>query len=109
MGRIKDIAIKIENKEALTLEEFNVAKESGLNGVRVGAEYFIVDWKDDETLVEGELIDTYGGDFTYRDVVAKMTSDNLFTLWEQHYGQCDDSDEFEIDDNSEIKEFVLGF
>ena len=68
---------------------------------------FIVDWKDDETLVEGEVGNTYGGDFTYRDVVVKMTDDNLFTLWENQYGQCDVYDEFMIDDNREIKEFVL--
>lgn len=114
MGAIKNIAIKIENREALTLDEFNVAKESGLNGVRVfnsekgENEYFIVDWKDEETVVDGELINTYGGDFIYRDVVARLTSDNIFTLHETQYGQCPDCDEFEIDDSSEIKEIVLG-
>jgi len=115
MGAIKNITIKIENREALTLDEFNVAKESGLNGVRVfnfekgENEYFIVDWKDEEIVVDGELINTYGGDFVYRDVTAKMTDDNLFTLWEKQYGQCDDCGELEIDDDSDIKQIALGF
>lgn len=115
MGYIKNITTKIENREALTLEEFNVARETGLNGVRIfnsekgENEYFIVDWKDEETVVDGELINTYGGNFVYRDVMAKMTNDNLFTLWEKQYGQCDDSAEFEIDDSFDIKQIVIGF
>ncbi len=107
MGRIKDIAIKIENDESLTKLEFEVAKESGLNGVKVGDKYFIVDWLDGEIVIDGELINTYGGNFIYRDVIAKITGDSVFTLHEKQYGQCDDCDEFKIDDDSEIEEIVL--
>ena len=115
MGRIKDIAIKIENREALTLNEFNVAKESGLNGIKFynsdkkEIEVYIVDWKDDETVVDGELINTYGGDFIYRDVVAKMTDDNIFTLYETQYGCGSGEGEIEFDNTDpEIREIVLG-
>jgi len=113
MSKIKDIIIKIRNDEALTLDEFNVAKESGLNGIKIynsekrENEYFIVYWKDNEIVVDGELISTYGVNFTYRDVIAKKT-DNLFTLHETHYEKCEDNDEFQIDDDFEIRNIVLG-
>jgi hypothetical protein len=115
MGSIKNISIKIENGDSLNINEFDVAKESGYRGVQLynsvkkEREVYIVDWKDEELVVDSELINTYGGNFIYRDVFAYLDTDtSLFTLHESQYGQCDNTTMFEIDDNLEIRDIILG-
>ena len=56
-------------------------------------------------MIDGELIDTYGGDFTYRDVTYDINDDESFTFYEVHYG-AKPMGKIEIDDPKEIEELI---
>ncbi len=55
-------------------------------------------------LIEGEVVDTYGGDYTYRDVWYEI-EDGKKTFYERYYG-AKPSDTEEITDVNEIKELT---
>ena len=55
-------------------------------------------------LIEGEVIDTYGGDYTYRDVWYEI-EDGEYFFYEMCYGACPSPVERFTDEN-EIKEFM---
>ncbi len=54
-------------------------------------------------LIEGELVDTYGGDYTYRDVWYEI-EDGEYVFYERCYG-AKPSDTERIYDQDEINEF----
>jgi len=54
-------------------------------------------------LIDGELIDTYGGDYTWRDVRWAFY-DGRYHFYETRYG-AKDLTEFEIDSPDEISEY----
>ena len=57
-------------------------------------------------IVNGELIDTYGGDFTYRYVYAVVV-DNDVTFYEYHLGENVGNTEHEVvDDEEDIMEYT---
>lgn len=56
------------------------------------------------TLIDGELVDTYGGDFTYRDVRYEF-EDGEYTFFETYYG-AKPSSETIIYDSDEIAELI---
>ena len=52
-----------------------------------------------EKIIEGELIDTYGGDFTYRDVRKVTYEDGEVKYFEKLYGiNVEDSSWKEIEE-----------
>ncbi len=56
------------------------------------------------TLIDGELVDTYGGDFTYRDVWCEVENGE-YTFYERYYG-AKPSDTEIITDVEEIATFM---
>jgi hypothetical protein len=54
-------------------------------------------------LIEGELVDTYGGDYTWRDVWYTI-EDGEYIFWEKYIG-AKSSDEERITDSDEIEYF----
>lgn len=65
-------------------------------------------------LIKDELVDTYGGDFTYRDVwceVEKENGEDIMYYYEQYYGAKPTEAE-RITDPKEIEELkiiLMGF
>lgn len=57
-----------------------------------------------EYLIEGELVDTYGGDYTYRDVWYEIENGE-YTFYERCYGAKPSEAEV-ITDKDEIEEFL---
>jgi len=65
-----------------------------------------MDGFDIEILTEGEVIDTYGGDFTYRDTGYINNDDGTYTFYYHDYG-AKPSDGWEVnDDPDEIEELT---
>ena len=65
-----------------------------------------MDGFDIEILTEGEVIDTYGGDFTYRDTGYINNDDGTYTFYYHDYG-AKPSDGWEVnDDPDEIAELT---
>lgn len=60
---------------------------------------------DEIYIVEHELVDTYGGDFTYRDIWYQII-DNEIIFFERYYG-AKQSDVEQITDTETIKELML--
>lgn len=58
------------------------------------------------TLYEGELIDTYGGDFTYRDTGYIKNDDGTYSFYYRDYGAKPTDGWEEVDDPSEIEEMT---
>jgi len=61
---------------------------------------------DIEIMCEGELIDTYGGDFTYRDTGYIKNDDGTFKFYYKDYGAKPTDDWGIIDDPEEIEELL---
>lgn len=55
-------------------------------------------------LVDGEVVDTYGGDYTYRDVWYEM-EDNEYIFYERYYG-AKPSETERITDKEQIDEYM---
>lgn len=60
-----------------------------------------------EYLIENELVDTYGGDFTYRDVWFEI-EDGKKVFYEKYIG-AKATDVQEIEDQNEIAELISDF
>lgn len=60
--------------------------------------------KDMKTIIDGELIDTYGGDYTYRDI-EYVFENGKHCFYEFHYGAKPEP-MFLIEDEKEI-EFLM--
>jgi len=58
-------------------------------------------------LIEDELVDTYGGNFTYK-MTGYAIKEGVVKFYDQHYG-AKPSDWEEIDDKEEIKELIINF
>ena len=58
-----------------------------------------------EYLIEGELVDTYGGDYTYRDVLYEELDEKEYVFYERYYG-AKSSELRRIEDEEEIAEFI---
>lgn len=57
-----------------------------------------------EIYSEGELVDTYGGDFTYRDIYYNIINGE-YIFYERYFG-AKPSELQEIDDKEEIEELL---
>ena len=58
------------------------------------------------TLVEGQVVDTYGGDYTYRDTAYVKNDDGTLTFYKQFYGAKPSDGWGVIDDPDEIEEIT---
>lgn len=56
-------------------------------------------------LIEGEVVDTYGGNFTYRDMWYEMENDE-YLFYERYYGIDESPETYQITDEEEIKELI---
>jgi len=56
-------------------------------------------------IIEGEVVDTYGGDYTYRDVWCEF-EDGEYIFYEMYYGSGPSETE-RITDEEEINKFML--
>jgi hypothetical protein len=56
-------------------------------------------------LIEGEVVDTYGGDYTYRDVWYEV-EDNEYFFYERYYG-AKSSETERVTDREEIYEYMI--
>ena len=55
-------------------------------------------------LIDGEVVDTYGGDFTYMDVRYEIV-DGKYIFYKKYYGAWS-SDEEVVTDRNEIDEYM---
>ena len=55
-------------------------------------------------IIDGELVDTYGGDFTYRDVWYEY-EDGEYTFYERYYGAKPTETEV-VTDADDIMEYM---
>ena len=55
-------------------------------------------------LIEGEVVDTYGGDYTYQDVWYEI-EDGKYFFYERYYG-AKPSDTERITDEKEIAKYM---
>lgn len=55
-------------------------------------------------LIDYELVDTYGGDYTYRDVWYELDENGKYTFYEKYYGPNSSDETLIIDDPNEIEE-----
>lgn len=59
----------------------------------------------DGTLIDGELVDTYGGDYTYLYVYYNRNEDGTVSFYERYLG-AKDSDVAVVDDHDDIARYV---